>query len=253
MVSTKNQKQVTNPSFVNQKHFFFQKMSSIYLKHRQSDINAADRRKSALKSPRKSKNYQQNRQPPRYRLFYEDEDVTPLPLNPYILEDSSEKQLSVYELSDSGLVQNRSTDKEVNIFGAQQHLSQLASQIYNQSITDTSGFMQSHITGNFDDFSIDEYAVSEASGRTVQSFASTESQQQKWKPPTHVRLFLVETETFFILDLPSSTAVKDTEEGKSIGYFFFPHFINAGNIATINRKNCFCLFVSHHISYLHHK
>lgn len=193
-------------------------MSSSYVRHRQSELNnspSADRRKSALKSsPRKSKNYQLGRQPPRYRLFHEDEDVTPHPLNPLVLEDVSERQLSVYELSESGLLQTRS-DKEVNIFGAHQHLSQLASQIYNQSITDTSGFMASHITGNFDDFSIDEYASTDYSMRTVQSVCdSTESQIPKWRPPTHISLSLVETDTFFILDLPGSTAVKDSEEGK---------------------------------------
>lgn len=195
-------------------------MSSILVKHRQSELinnsPSTDRRKSALKStPRKSKNYQQSRQPLRYRLFHEDEDVTPNPLNPLILEDTSERQLSVYELSDSVLLQTRS-DKEVNIFGAPQHLSQLASQIYNQSIADTSGgYMASHITGNFDDFSIDEYASTDYSIRTIQSVASTESQLlPKWKPPTHISLSLVETDTFFILDLPSSTAVKDSEEGK---------------------------------------
>lgn len=187
-------------------------MSSIFPKPRQSDL---DRRKSALKSsPRKSKNYQQQVKP-RCRLYYQDEDVTPIPLNPYILEDNSEKQLSIYELSDSGLVHSKS-DKEVNIFGTHQQLSKLASQIYNQSITDTSLYLPSHITGNYDEFSIDEYAVSEYSIKTMQSLTSTESQQQKWKPPTHVSLSLVETETFFILDLPSSTAEKDTAEGTKL-------------------------------------
>lgn len=194
-------------------------MSSILVKNRQSELinnsPSTDRRKSALKAtPRKSKNYQQGRQPLRYRLYHEDEDVTPNPLNPLVLEDTSERQLSVYELSDSVLLQTRS-DKEVNIFGAPQHLSQLASQIYNQSIADTSGgYMASHITGNFDDFSIDDYASTDYSVRTIQSAASTESQLPKWKPPTHISLSLVETDTFFILDLPSSTAVKDSEEGK---------------------------------------
>lgn len=198
-------------------------MSSTYERQQQSDTNnspSTDRRKSVLKSsPRKSKNYQQSRQQPRYRLFYEDVDVTPLPINPVILEDAFERQLSVYELSDNGLLLQTRSDKEVNIFGAHQHLSQLASQIYNQSITDTSGYMQSHITVNFDDFSIDEYATSNYSGKTAQSMTSTESELQKWKPPTHISVSLLETDTFFVLDLPSSTAVKDTEEGRYNDFF----------------------------------
>lgn len=210
-------KKTSYPLFVKLKPLFFQKMSNSYVRPQQSEVNtlpSTDRRKSVLRaSPKKNKSNQQTRQPPRCRLFYQDEDVTPLPLNPYIFEDVSEKQLSVYDLSDTGLGQTRS-EKEVNIFGQQQHLSQFASQIYNQSITDTSGFMQSHITGYFDDVSIDDYATSEFSVRTVQSLASTESQlQPKSRAPTHVSLSLVETETFFILELPSSTAIKDTDEG----------------------------------------
>lgn len=188
-------------------------MSSGYVK--QSDTSSpptTDRRKSVLRqTPKKKSHPTTGRQPPRCRLIYQDEDVTPLPLNPYVFEVTSDKQLSANELSDTGLVRTRS-DKEVNIFG-QQNLSQFQSQIYNQSITDTSGYMQSHITGYYEDVSIDDFASSEFSGRTIQSLASSESQQQKWRAPTHVSLFLMETETFFILDLPSSTAVKETDEG----------------------------------------
>lgn len=209
-------KQVTHYLFVKTDPFFQKtNMSSSYVKQQISDVNtipSSDRRKSALRSsPRKNKSFQPFRQPPRLRLYLQGEDVTPQPLNPYVFEEASEKQLSVFELSDSGLAQTRS-DKEVNIFG-QQHLSQLVSQIYNQSITDTSGFMQSHITCNFDDISIDDYATSDYSARTVQSLASSESRDNKYRLPTHLSLSLVETETFFILDLPSSTAIKDTDEG----------------------------------------
>ncbi|KAG5897481.1 hypothetical protein JTB14_031106 [Gonioctena quinquepunctata] len=154
-------------------------------------------------------------------IYYADKDVTPKRLNPEIFTGGRERQLSVYEIgldkvdrADGSIPLNHS----FNVFKSQstvrfkqeleQHVARSSTQ-YTRSISTGSNYFDIFIVDDFED------QASTVSSQRAR-LSEDESAPDMKKIPTHISLVLRETNTFFLLDLPSYTSIKDTEEGDQV-------------------------------------
>lgn len=173
----------------------------------------ASERKSALRQPSKRKLVLR---PPHYQIIFQDEDLTPQPLNPIGGDDTLEKQVTLSDLGagETGVKTSMSA-RSLSIF-AGQNLSRFHTELHNQTVGAQSYFQHSKITTAGDEDLIlgDDVEDSEGSTKTYSgSVVSDLFRYEDKKIPTHITLTLAETPTFYILDLSSSTVEKDTEEG----------------------------------------
>ncbi|CAH1156209.1 unnamed protein product [Phaedon cochleariae] len=149
-------------------------------------------------------------------------DVTPKPLNPEIFTGGRERQLSVYDI---GLERDRletrasrSHSQSLNVFRTQSTVRFKPE--YGKTRDDSNQYRGSVSQGsNFFDPIISDIEDEQASisNISVPLEPSKEIQEDRVKKiPSHISLILTETNTFFILDMPSCTAIKDTDEGNQV-------------------------------------
>lgn len=177
----------------------------------------AEHKKSALRQSFKRRYFTKS---PQHRIYVDNEDVTPLPLQPIIYEEGQEKQIGVYDMNESALRSSRS-EKSVNVFFGPQNMSKFQTELHNQTLEAQSMLPKSHFTTtlNVDDDVLlieSDYNLSEASEDVYELIEEAKPDiLEESKVPTQVTIVLTETPTFYILDWPSSTALKGSEEGKS--------------------------------------
>lgn len=172
-------------------------------------------RKSALRQSSKRKLDKAQH----YRIILEDEDRTPLPLNPPAYEETQEKQISSTELGDMMGTKSSRSDKSIALF-AGQVISKFHTELHHQTVLAQSMFQRSYIgTRSTDDDVVIEADIeeSEDSVKTYSgSIVSDLFRYEDKRIPTHITLTLNETSTFYILDLPSSSVDKETDLGEKI-------------------------------------
>lgn len=165
--------------------------------------------------------------PPVTSIILDGRDLTPKSLSQNLFTGGRERQLSVFELAldRHGAVDHKtSRSTSISAFKTQSTVrfkadfEKLAAEIENSPI----GLSISYGSNITDLIYTPELSFeTEDSDKRSESLQSTEvsevdepSKMESKKSPTHVSLILSETETFFLLDIPSSTAEKDSEEGK---------------------------------------
>ncbi|XP_023025428.1 dynein axonemal intermediate chain 4 isoform X2 [Leptinotarsa decemlineata] len=155
---------------------------------------------------------------PNVSIFHDGIDVTPKRLNPEIFTGGRERQISVYDISVDRTERSdgkTSRNTSLNLFKSQstvrfkqeleQHYTTNSTQ-YKGSITYGANYFDVFLLENIED---DQSLVSsDATGLSEEEIITDMK-----KLPTHISLILRETNTFFLLDLPSCTSLKDTEEG----------------------------------------
>lgn len=149
-------------------------------------------------------------------------DQTPKPLNQCLFKGGKERQLSVYEvaLDRHGAVDHKtSRSTSISAFKTQSTVrfkadfDKLAAEIGGSPIGASISY-GSNITDLVYTPELSfETEDSESLQSTEVSEADEPAKMESKKLPTHISLILSETETFFLLDIPSSTSEKDTEEG----------------------------------------
>lgn len=179
-----------------------------------SIAKSTGQRKSALRQSIKrrapSKNY-------KYKIYLDNEDVTPLPLYFMFYEEDAEPQMDTVDTSDSEF-RGSKTDRSVTIFGVQ-NLSKFQTQLHHQTLGADSQFRQSYTytTVHTDE---DVYLIEPTYAESIASVESLEEALQdrptETTMPAQVTVILTETSTFYICDLPSYSAVAETDEGKLI-------------------------------------
>lgn len=163
------------------------------------------------------------------QIVYNGRDCTPKPLSSEIFTGGKERQLSVYDIGTEKFILDPTLSRSasLNVFKTQSTVrfktdvgkTQVdSSNHYKGSKASESGFFDVFIT---DLSSEDRTSSSKLSGslETVGTSAGTlpsedDSPKVMKELQTHVSLILRETNTFFLLELPSSTAIRDTEEGE---------------------------------------
>lgn len=175
-------------------------------------------RKSALRQAFKrrplSKGY-------KHKIYLDDEDVTPLPLYSMMYDECAEPQMEARDTIESehpGSISKTGQDRSITIFGVQ-NLSKFQTQLHHQTLATESQFQQSYLTTTAqtdEDVYLLEptYAESEASVESLEE--ALQDRPAETTMPAQVTVILTETSTFYICDLPSYSAVVDTDEGKMI-------------------------------------
>lgn len=156
-------------------------------------------------------------------VLVEGKDVTPKPLNQNLFTGGKERQLSVYEVSldrHGGVDHKASHSTSWSAFKTQSTVR------FKTDLDKLAGDIGSVLGGSIscgtynDFFQANDLSIeTEDSDKHSESIPSTEASEDEAgkmtviKMPSHVSLILSETETFFVLNIPSSTVEKDTEEG----------------------------------------
>ncbi|KAJ8941223.1 hypothetical protein NQ318_015655 [Aromia moschata] len=152
-------------------------------------------------------------------LFDEGKDVTPKPLNAEVYTAGKERQINVYEVTGTDrLDATVSGSVSLNIFKSQstaRFRTDLDKQI------DHSGQYKgslSYGSNLIDNFIID--LSSQKSSETIETFQTnsedSEVKEDMKQTPTRISLILSETNTFILLDIPSCTVIKDSDEGNIV-------------------------------------
>ncbi|KAK9877035.1 hypothetical protein WA026_016062 [Henosepilachna vigintioctopunctata] len=151
-----------------------------------------------------------------YNVYYNGQDVTPKPLNQQVFKAGRERQLNVVNMSGietsttkldfaSQLQLQRSTS--AGRFKTEIQAAEFNKSFIGTTIDDTF-FLQSILT----DTNTDSEKYEEAEVKS-----STEEKPPEPQPiPETFSLILNETETFFILDIPSSSQIKGSLEGDAV-------------------------------------
>lgn len=136
-----------------------------------------------------------------YPVFFEGVNVTPKPLNPLSFKEGRERQISILHIKDSS---EGNADFSSSCF---------VSQIYHSSrySTDMNQILSYGTADTYLSYALD------SARDTMSSYFEIKAPVEKLRPmPSKISLLLVETPTFFIFDLASKTADKESEEGMII-------------------------------------
>ncbi|XP_030761739.1 WD repeat-containing protein 78-like isoform X2 [Sitophilus oryzae] len=146
-------------------------------------------------------------------VIYEGKNVTPRHLNPNIYSMGKERQITVYDESSlsgkaSGTVVTLPSDTTKTSLRFKTEM-QTGTTFQGSIFHGTYGFLEQLAQADLTE------STGQPSTRTESDvFPSSVSLSDKMqRTPAHVSLVLSETDTFMILDMPSCTAVKDSEEG----------------------------------------
>lgn len=156
-------------------------------------------------------------------IIFNGVDVTPRSLDPNIFTGGKERQISVFEigLDRHGVDRKTSHSTSFSAFKTQSTV-RFKTDFVDKLPTDFGSVIggSTSIESTFQDFAqTPELSVEiEDSEKKSDSTHSELSEEEALKMtikkfPSHVSLILSETETFFLLDIPSTTAERDTEEG----------------------------------------
>lgn len=123
--------------------------------------------------------------------------MTPKPLNPLYYERGRERQISTYDMS-----------------GMQVSKSSVEMDMFQQSTMHQSMIRQYSRKSTVQEDTNEYGIIIDPTIARYPSYTSVDGQKKEEKMPAHVSLILKETPTYFIFELPSKTAEKDTEEGR---------------------------------------
>ncbi|CAG9829255.1 unnamed protein product [Diabrotica balteata] len=149
-------------------------------------------------------------------ILHEGKDVTPKPLNPEVYSEGKERQISVYEIGERYSEYKISESVSLAITRSQSTVRfkhELDKQHHQSSIQ-----YKGSVPFDASDYYLGIFVIPESHS----DIRSTSTIEEEIKPiimkpmPTTISLILKETPTFFVLDLPSCTAIKDTEEGTQV-------------------------------------
>ncbi|XP_063921655.1 dynein axonemal intermediate chain 4-like [Zophobas morio] len=156
--------------------------------------------------------------PPRQVIITVDgKDVTPMPLNPYLFEGGRERQISILD--------NLTKDQSFMLQPHHSSLGRVDSQkfqtnllLQKQEVESAAFTHRSIVTSAYfgDDIVIPAFGsvVSYSDDTSV----DVEEAEAFHEPaiPDHISLVLKETDTFFLLDLPSCSVSKDSEQAEAV-------------------------------------
>lgn len=152
-------------------------------------------------------------------IIIDGKDLTPKPLNPDLFTSGRERQLSVFDVSCSETKEPfSSSNTSTNFFKTKTtYRTELEKQAPGLSTSVFKGSL------HYNTSSLENILLSECDDRsdTVKfSFHSNSEEldvvEDMARAPEHISLSLNETSTFILLDIPSSTALKDSDEGQFI-------------------------------------
>lgn len=147
-------------------------------------------------------------------------DVTPVMLNPYLYEAGKERQLSILDnLTKEGFMLhhhssiNRADSQKLQANVLMQKQEMDTATFTRRSVV-TSAYFGEDIVLPSVNFAVSK---SETSGSiSVLDAESIDETKIEIPIPEHISLILSETETFFLLDLPSSTVMKQSEDANAV-------------------------------------
>lgn len=157
-------------------------------------------------------------------LIVDGKDVTPKPLNQNLFTGGKERQISVFEVPQDrhgAVLEHRaSRSTSFSAFRTQSTV-RFRTDFDKLGVEIGSVAASASITSTFTDliYTPDLSVETDDSEKHSVSSLSTEVceddiiKMETRKMPSHVSLTLSETETFFLIEIPSSTVEKDTEEG----------------------------------------
>nr|CAI5868989.1 unnamed protein product [Callosobruchus analis] len=195
---------------------------------RLKSYGTASKGKTILSSKRKTETY--------LKVMFDGKDLTPKPLNPDVFSGGKERQISVYEHERPEARRStlQSLNKSYSIVRFKNELKQgtqeeTSTQPYRGSIQSstqlTSLGANASLTEKEDipapGSQEDNAEISTGSGPAAGASPEEEDEDTASisgmkKIPVRVTLTLCETNTVFLLDIPSATAIKDTEEGDMV-------------------------------------
>lgn len=174
---------------------------------KRKSISAGPRGKTIL--THKSKRIERN-----IPIIEDGKDVSPKPLNPDLFTSGKERQLSNFDVTCSDRTDPFSSGsldifKSKSVFRTEteKQTFSMSTSIFKGSVNCENSYMES--------FLIEENEEkSETSSRTFRTNSEElDVVESMPKAPQHISLSLNETNTFILLDIPSSTGIKDTDEG----------------------------------------
>ncbi|ERL94430.1 dynein axonemal intermediate chain 4 [Dendroctonus ponderosae] len=152
-----------------------------------------------------------------FTVYYDGKNMTPKPLNPELYHLAKERQLGTYEEL-STLSWGDSGSTMGNTFDAPRSTLRFRTEMAEN--TTVGSYFRGDSIDLFEPVvvrdlltELDTEAARLESSEVVVGSSFDSITGQKMKAPTHISLVLSETETTFILDIPSCVALKDTEEG----------------------------------------
>lgn len=134
----------------------------------------------------------------KYVIFLDGKNVTPKPLNPLSYEKGKERQIS---LLDIGSARSRSSSDAEYIYPSNMLFSELR-QSSKKSVTARSNVESTTL-----------YEAPERTSTIMESRCNVLPITKEEKMPEYVSVVLRETSTEYVFEMPSKTAIKDTDEG----------------------------------------
>ncbi|KAL1508970.1 hypothetical protein ABEB36_003782 [Hypothenemus hampei] len=150
------------------------------------------------------------------QLIHDGKNMTPKPLNPEVYQLTKERQIGIYE-DTSNLSWRDSTSAPATTYETPRSTLQVRTEIaestYGGSIFHGSIDITDPLISR-DFFESEDFERESSSEMVAHSGESLTS--DKMKPAHHISLVLSETNTTFILDIPTCIALKDTDKGEAI-------------------------------------
>ncbi|XP_050295299.1 dynein axonemal intermediate chain 4-like [Anthonomus grandis grandis] len=173
---------------------------------------------SGFLPPGKPKTILRSFRPAALNIVYEGKNLTPKQLNPEVYRLAKERQLGVYG-DDGSALSWKESSSTAGVYDAPKSTLRFKTEMGDTTVQGSvfragSGFEAALDVSIPTELTVATDTRSETSQEVdiVKSIDSLEGYEMQ-KAPTHVSLILSETNTNFILDIPSCTALKDTEEG----------------------------------------
>ncbi|KAF5306983.1 hypothetical protein FQR65_LT07206 [Abscondita terminalis] len=145
------------------------------------------------------------------KVIYDDEDLTPETLNPLLNEGCLVKELGATILKK---LEEKTSATDSALFS--QSTSRFHTALHKQQIYAETVYRQSYHESFIDEVVIDperKLSTSSDENEEERQFESHAEYTSVIKMPSHINLLLKETTTFYLLDLPSKTVDRDSEEG----------------------------------------
>ncbi|CAG9854716.1 unnamed protein product [Phyllotreta striolata] len=140
------------------------------------------------------------------------ENVTPKPLNPDIFL-SRDRQSSVHEIVDYGMSESSTTQLSKSSQSAVRFKQEMEKQGIGHSTVQYRGSMQALVCDAYLDAFLPEEERFDDTEVLPATVGTVKPIFKERKIPTSVSLILNETSTFFLLDITSTTEIKETDEG----------------------------------------